>query len=65
MRKKCPTTFQIYKDDIGEHRWRALRVGRIVAESGEGYKTVKGLKKSLAKFIESIALDNIDITHDR
>jgi len=32
------TTFEIYKDRKKEWRWRAKRKGRIVADSGEGYK---------------------------
>ena len=31
--------FEIFKDDVGEWRWRLVaRNGRIVADSGEGYK---------------------------
>ena len=36
--------FYIYKDRAGEWRWRLkARNGRIVADSGEGYKTRAGV----------------------
>jgi uncharacterized protein YegP (UPF0339 family) len=36
------------KDKDGDWRWRALSAnGRIVAESGEGYKTRQGMMKGL------------------
>lgn len=37
--KKHTHTITFYRDAIGEWRWRAEAInGRIVAESGEGYK---------------------------
>jgi uncharacterized protein YegP (UPF0339 family) len=31
------TKIEVYEDAQGKFRWRALRAGRIVADSGEGY----------------------------
>ena len=34
-----PSTPEFYQDDSGEWRWRAVAPnGRVVADSGEGYK---------------------------
>lgn len=38
---KHPDGIEFYRDAKREHRWRAWRKGRIVAESGEGYKRLK------------------------
>ncbi len=46
--------FYIIKDAKGEYRWHAKKCGRIVADSGEGYKRKAKLKQTLMKFIESI-----------
>lgn len=36
---------EYYKDKAGRWRWRAIaRNGRIVADSGQGYKTLWGAK---------------------
>lgn len=50
---KVPT-FYVYKDDAGELRWR-LRSGngKIIADSGEGYKT----KRALDRAIEIVSYD--------
>jgi len=30
--------FQVYKDKIGQYRWRLIATnGRVIADSGEGY----------------------------
>ncbi len=40
--------FIIYKDGKGEWRWRLkARNGRIVADSGEGYKRKAGAEKGI------------------
>ena len=42
--------FIIYQDKKKEFRFRILAPnGRIVADSGEGYKTLKGCKKNIEK----------------
>jgi uncharacterized protein YegP (UPF0339 family) len=42
-------TFQVYRDRKGEYRWRLLaRNGRIVADSGEGYETKRGVVRAIA-----------------
>lgn len=48
------TEFQIYRDKKNEWRWRAWRKGRIVAESGEGYKRRGGAERTLGRIIASI-----------
>lgn len=41
--------FRIYRDEKQEWRWRLIASnGRIVAVSGEGYKTRAGLNKGIA-----------------
>lgn len=44
---KTPT-FYVYRDDAKEYRWR-LRAGngKIVADSGEGYKTMRALNHAI------------------
>ena len=38
----------IYKDGKGEYRWKLVaRNGRVVADSGEGYKRKSGILKTL------------------
>ena len=44
---------EIYKDKKGEWRWRVISKGRIVAESGEGYKRKSGLLKTLKNFMKT------------
>lgn len=40
----------IYKDSRGEWRWRLrARNGKIVADSGEGYKTTAGVRKAVRR----------------
>lgn len=39
--------FHIYKDKKKEFRWKIINKGRIMADSGEGYKTKAGLLKSI------------------
>ncbi len=37
----------IYRDKADEFRWNMRRCGRIVAESGEGYKRKRSLLKTV------------------
>lgn len=47
--------FQIYCDKKGEYRWRLLSSnGKILADSGEGYKRAGAMKGSLNAFITAI-----------
>jgi len=40
--------FELYQDATREHRWRLVAAnGRIVADSGEGYKTKAGAEKAV------------------
>src|SRR5919109_2724100 len=47
------TNFELYRDKIGEWRWRARRAGRIVADGGEGYKRQAACLRSLQRFCNS------------
>lgn len=53
MSKKRLAKFEIYPDNQGEQRWR-LRApnGHIIADSGEGYKTLAAVMKSIENVIE-------------
>jgi uncharacterized protein YegP (UPF0339 family) len=45
--------FVIFKDEIGEWRWRLVgRNGRIIAAAGESFKRKGGCKKSVEKVRE-------------
>jgi uncharacterized protein YegP (UPF0339 family) len=37
---------EFYADARGEHRWRVLSNGRIMADSGEGYATRSNAKRA-------------------
>ena len=50
----------VWKDKKGEFRWHAKRAGRIVAESGEGYKRVQACTKALCNMIRSIEALNYE-----
>jgi len=47
------TKIEIYKDTNGEFRWRAKRKGRIVCDSGEGYKREATLKRVVSNLFSS------------
>lgn len=51
---KAKYVITIFQDENQEYRWHAKRNGRIVAESGEGYKRKGTLKKTLGHLIEAI-----------
>ncbi len=47
--------FYIYKDRAGEWRWRLkARNGRIVADSGEGYKTRAGARAAVDRVAHGV-----------
>lgn len=51
----------IFQDENQEYRWHAKRNGRIVAESGEGYKRKGALKKTLEHLIEAVSQNDFMI----
>jgi len=53
---KNPLHIHIYKDKSGHFRWQMSRSGRIVADSGEGYKTKDRLKKTLMNIRKALFL---------
>ena len=41
-------TFELYTDEIGEHRWRLVHDnGNIIADSGEGYASKQKARQGL------------------
>ena len=53
--------FKMYRDAKGEHRWRLVASnGRVVADSGEGYKTRTGALHAAQKLIEKASGARID-----
>lgn len=42
--------FEIYTDKAGEHRWRLVASnGRVIADSGEGYKHLQDCRDAITK----------------
>lgn len=58
---KAKYVITIFQDENQEYRWHAKRNGRIVAESGEGYKRKGTLKKTLEHLIEAISQNDFMI----
>jgi hypothetical protein len=52
---------QIYKDKNGEYRWRMVAKGRILADSGEGYKRKPILRRSLLRLAQRLAEGNYTV----
>lgn len=53
--KKSVYKFEIYRDKKREFRWRLKAPnGRIIAESGEGYKRKGNAGKSVARMFEAL-----------
>ena len=46
---------KVWKDKHKEFRWHMTRCGRIVAESGEGYKRVSSCTNALCQILKCIA----------
>jgi uncharacterized protein YegP (UPF0339 family) len=41
-------TFEIYKDEVGQYRWRLVHDnGNIIADSGEGYSSKQKARQGL------------------
>jgi len=46
--EKGHVRFRVYKDEVDEWRWQLkARNGRIIGDSGEGYKNKKDMVKSM------------------
>lgn len=55
--------FIIYKDKKKEFRWRLLhRNGKIIADSGEGYKRKSAVRKGILNVCDSAFAEVIDET---
>ena len=62
MKKRNRLTFEIYKDGTGkEWRWQAIRAGRILYCSSEGYKSLGSVKKVLRNSLNSIGMGEYDV----
>lgn len=59
--KKSKLLVQIYKDNARKWRWRMKRCGRILADSGEGYRRLADLQRAMTHMIESLASDNYEL----
>lgn len=51
----------IYRDDKNEWRWQMVAKGRIMADSGEGYKRVSACRKSLNSLLVRIVANKYQI----
>jgi uncharacterized protein YegP (UPF0339 family) len=50
----------IYEDERGEWRWRVrANNGRIIADSGEGYKTKGNCRRAWNRFLELMVMEDI------
>ena len=53
---------EIYKDDAGEWRWRMVaRNGKIVADSGEGYRRRLGAVRAVLRLLEVVRAREVRI----
>jgi uncharacterized protein YegP (UPF0339 family) len=46
-----PAKVQFYRDRQKKARWRIIRSGRIIAESGEGYSSRSKAARTLANLV--------------
>ena len=47
--------FETYKDAGGDHRWRLRAAnGRIVADSAEGYASLRNVKRAISTFCDAV-----------
>lgn len=54
--------FVIYSDKRGEWRWRLVaRNGRIVADSGEGYASLRGCRGAVSLVAENAGVARIEV----
>lgn len=54
--------FNIYRDNNSEWRWRLVsRNGRIIADSGEGYKGKSGAIKATRKMLSLLFDESVPI----
>jgi uncharacterized protein YegP (UPF0339 family) len=52
--------FKVYRDDKGEYRWTLYSTnGRVLADSGEGYKKYAGALKAIDKVTDAVATAEI------
>jgi uncharacterized protein YegP (UPF0339 family) len=58
-------TTPIYQDKAGEWRWRLVVNGRIIAESGEGYKTSRGAATGFARTVALATTASVEMPPKR
>ena len=47
--------FETYKDTGSDHRWRLRAAnGRVVADSAEGYASLRNVKRAIATFCDAV-----------
>lgn len=50
-KKKVKNCVEIYRDRVGEWRWRAVaRNGKIIADGAEGYASKANAKRAVVRF---------------
>lgn len=59
---KVKYQIKVYKDKRGEWRWGVIRYGRIIMDSGEGYKRRSTMLKSLDHFLHAVQNDDFLVT---
>jgi uncharacterized protein len=54
--------FEVYKDSKGEWRWRLIaRNGRVLADSGEGYKSKTKVMRILSRIMICMQEEHVPI----
>ena len=46
--KKPNPRFEVYRDDLGEWRWRLWSSSDVIADSGQGYSTKAHAERAIA-----------------
>lgn len=57
-----PNTVELYRDAIGEYRWR-LRSGangNVLADSGEGYENAEDCARIVDELFAGLPTENVD-----
>ncbi len=66
-KSKYPHVFDVYRDTVGEWRWRLwAKNGKVVADSGEGYKRKAGAVRACDTILEGLSatifVDGVELT---
>lgn len=64
MNDKLVDFVEIYRDEHDEHRWRAMsNNGKIVANSGEGYKNRKDMIEAVVGLFPGVEIRDDDAAY--